>query len=494
MNKDTTPKMRKETSRKEAARLEALLDHLGQLLPDDKQRRAFRACSNIPPPTALRLNPLVPQSQFLRPILTALGEQVPWCPQAFVLPESENRLGHTLEYALGAFYIQAKAPTLAVEALAPQPGERVLDMCAAPGGKATQIAARMNNAGLLIVNEPRNKRIPSLVGHLERCGVTNAITSKAPGTMLARYFHNYFDRVLVDAPCSGDGIVRKDRSLLRYWSVEDARHQGQIQKGLLRAAFHMLRPGGSLVYSTCSLSLEENEEVLLALIDKFPDQVEILPVDNFPVPSLPPEQAARFPAEFTRCVRVWPHLHDTEGAFVVKLRKSGKTEWFKKEGDANEFTTEDETNHRIAAVRAQIEEQWRFDLSCPGDHILALDHRHLSLQPQQTSAFRTHYPFFVRSGMRIGRRHKDHYYLSQQAITKWGSRMQDLKVELTWDQVKTLFRGDSIHLPERNVLKGEVLCTFGPWSLCRGIVEADGHILQSMLPREHRRPDLSKLS
>ena len=494
MNKDTTPRMRKETSQEDAARLKALLDHLGQLLPDDEQRRAFYSCSHIPPPASLRLNPLVPQSQFLRPILIALGEQVSWCPEAFVLPESESRLGHTLEYALGAFYIQAKAPTLAVEVLAPQPGERVLDMCAAPGGKATQIAARMNNAGLLIANEPRNKRIPSLVGHLERCGVTNAITSKAPGTILARYFHNYFDRVLVDAPCSGDGIVRKDRSLLRYWSVEDARHQGQIQKGLLRAAFHMLRPGGILVYSTCSLSLEENEEVLLALIDKFPDQVEILPIDDFSAPSLPPEQGTRFPAEFNRCVRVWPHLHDTEGAFVVKLRKSGRTEWFKKEGDVGEFITADEADPKIAAVRVQLEKQWRFDLSRPGNHILSLDHRHLSLQPQETPAFRTHYPFFVRSGMRIGRRHKNHYYLSQQAITTWGADMQGPKVELTWDQVKTLFLGDPVRFPEKTSLKGEVICTFGPWTLCRGIIEADGHTLQGMLPREHCRPDLCRLS
>jgi len=485
--------MRKEPDPQEE-RLEALLRHLEQLLPDPGQRRAFRQCALTPPPASLRLNPLMPGYPALHAVLARRGEPVSWCPQGFVLPESESRLGHTLEYALGTFYIQAKAPTLAVEALAPQPGERVLDLCAAPGGKATQIAAHMGNAGLLVANELRSKRLPSLIGHLERCGVANAVVSQTAGTVMARYFHNYFDRVLVDAPCSGDGILRKDQTLLRYWSAADARRQAQIQKGLLRAAFHMLRPGGVLIYSTCSLSLEENEEVLLALLHKYPDQVEILPVDCFAAQPLPGELAARFPAAFARGVRVWPHLHDTEGAFVAKVRKSGETEWFKKEDDAAAWTAASETRVETAAARERLEQQWCFDLPCPADQILVVNRRHLCRQPRETAAFQARYPFFVRGGMRVGRRHKGHYYLSQQAITMWGHQMQGPKLELAWDQVKTLFADRSVRLLERSPRQGEVLCAFGPWSVCRGIVEADGHVLQGMLPREHCRPDLGKLS
>ena len=261
----------------EPDRLQPLLDHLGLLLPDEKERRAFADCSRTPLPPSLRINPLIAQAEQLHSTLAERGHPVPWCSNGYAFPASETRLSHTVEHAAGAYYLQATAPMLAVETLAPQPGERVLDLCAAPGGKTTQLAAHMRNSGLLIANEMSKKRIPALVGNLERCGVGNAVITQAQGTMLARHFHNFFDRILVDAPCSGDGIVRKDLSMLRYWSPDDAQRQAQTQTGLLRAAFHMLRPGGTLVYSTCSLSVEENEHVLLALLQRYGDAVELLP-------------------------------------------------------------------------------------------------------------------------------------------------------------------------------------------------------------------------
>ena len=314
--------MRKEDL--EQARLNALFNHLEQLLPDGAQRRAFRRFSLTPPPSCLRLNPLMPQAEYLLNALLKRGERTPWCEHAFGLPNSQFPPGNTLEYALGAFYIQAKAATLAVTALAPRPGERILDMAASPGGKATQIAACMQNTGLLLVNEPQSKRLPGLVGNLERCGVANAIVTRAAGTLMARYFHNFFDRILLDAPCSGDGIIRKDRGMLRYWSVADAQRQAQLQIGLLRAAFHMLRPGGTLVYSTCSLSLQENEDVLLGLEKKFPGQTEVLKVEGVELAPLPMEIARRYPPTFAGCSRVWPHLHDTEGAFVARIPETGR--------------------------------------------------------------------------------------------------------------------------------------------------------------------------
>ncbi|MBT4496075.1 MAG: NOL1/NOP2/sun family putative RNA methylase [Gemmatimonadetes bacterium] len=493
MNKDTTPKTRKEQIPK-AEKLEALLAHLGNLLPDDAQRCAFRACSTTPPPASLRLNKLIPQSRSLLPALAKMGEPAPWCPESFALQEPESRLAHCIEYALGTFYIQAKAPTLAVEVLDPQPGERVLDMCAAPGGKATQIAAHMKNSGLLVVNEPHRKRLPALIGHLERCGVTNAVVGKGQGTMLARYFHNYFDRILLDAPCSGDGIVRKDQSMLRYWSVKDATHQAEFQIGLIRAAFHMLRPGGILVYSTCSLSLEENEEVLLGLLHKREDQVDIQPIEIFESLPLPEDIATRFPPSFTGCARIWPHLHDTEGAFVARIGKREETEWRFKEGDAETWTEEEETTPETIAVVAALEKQWRFDLPCPPDHLLATDHRHLWLRHRVTAAFKEHFPFYIRGGMRVGRRHRAHYYLSQQAVSMWGALMETPRLELTWEQLQQFFQGEPVELPEPTPLRGEVLCDFDSRTICRGILESQGRILRGMVPREHYRADLERLS
>ncbi len=484
--------MRKEDL--EQARLNALFNHLEQLLPDGAQRRAFRRFSLTPPPSCLRLNPLMPQAEYLLNALLKRGERTPWCEHAFGLPNSQFPPGNTLEYALGAFYIQAKAATLAVTALAPRPGERILDMAASPGGKATQIAACMQNTGLLLVNEPQSKRLPGLVGNLERCGVANAIVTRAAGTLMARYFHNFFDRILLDAPCSGDGIIRKDRGMLRYWSVADAQRQAQLQIGLLRAAFHMLRPGGTLVYSTCSLSLQENEDVLLGLEKKFPGQTEVLKVEGVELAPLPMEIARRYPPTFAGCSRVWPHLHDTEGAFVARIRKLGETTWPKCAAANSSWTPTREPDPEAVQAQQHLQSQWLFGVPRPPGQILTMDRRHLCLQPHATPGFKRHLPFYIRSGMRVARRHKDHYFLTQQAITMWGSEMKGPSLELTWSQVQALFRGESLTLEPGSPFKGEVLCRHGGWTLCLGLVQKVGPTLQAMLPRQLLRLNLGKLA
>ena len=195
MNKQTTPPVRKAY---DPDKLQALLQYIGRLLPNDKERAAFYQCSRTPPPASLRLNDLQAQAQHVRPHLHQCGQRVPWCSEGFALPESDVNLGQTIEHAMGAYYVQAKAPMLAVEVLAPQPGERVLDLCAAPGGKATQLAARMQNSGLLLANELQRKRMPALVGNLERCGVANHVLTQAPGThagaLLPQLFRPHLSR------------------------------------------------------------------------------------------------------------------------------------------------------------------------------------------------------------------------------------------------------------------------------------------------------------
>lgn len=484
--------MRKETfTPAEEARLEALLAHLEQLLPD-LERAAFRRAALEPPPPTLRLNPLRRQPEALRDWLRVRAEAVPWCAEAFVLADSEQRLGRTLEHALGAFYLQAKAPSLAVEALDPQPGERVLDLAAAPGGKATQIAARLGNTGLLVANEPAGSRLPSLVGNLERCAVGNVVLSKAPGGQLARYFHNYFDRVLLDAPCSGDGVLCKDTRMLDYWSPEEAGHKAQQQKGLLRAAFHMLRPGGVLVYSTCSLSLVENEEVLAALLRRHGNTIEVLPVAGLAPALLPPDLAARYPAGFALMSRVWPHLHQTEGAFVAKIRKTEPTAWELVEGDAAEWEEAGE-EAGTALVRAALEARWGFELALPEGQVLVLEGRHLAMEPRAAAGMRRYFPHFVRAGLHLARRQKEHYYLSQGAVALWGDRMQGRRVRLDWPQLQMLFRGEAVVLDPPVPERGEVLCSFGDWTVCWGLIEEQGHRLRGMVPKWARKPNLERL-
>jgi NOL1/NOP2/sun family putative RNA methylase len=491
MNKEPISTARKDDA---ADRLEVLLDHIAHLLPDEAQRQAFKDCSYTPSPIALRLNPLSPNSHRLVPHLKSSGQSIPWCKEGYAFPAGSEHFSHTFEHAVGAFYIQAKAPMLAVEALDPQPGERVLDLCAAPGGKTTQIAAHMHNSGLLIANEMNKNRIPALVGNLERCCVGNAVITQARGTMLARYFHNYFDRILLDAPCSGDGIVRKDLSMLRYWSPEDAQRQAQTQIGLLRAAFHMLRPGGTLVYSTCSLSLEENEHVLLALLNRYGNAVEILPVPTIETLPLPAEISASLPKELLRAVRVWPHLHDTEGALVARLRKNEPTTWAQQESDAHQWEAthaDDPETHQAIEL---LEQLWQFSAPRSEAQVLAGSGRHLLMQPALGDAIKANLPFFVRSGMRIGRRHKQYYYFTQQTAVLWGHLIENRHIDLSWDQVCELFKGQSLSLEHPITQRGEVICRFDSWPLCRAMVEAEGSRLNGMLPSQHYRSNLHRLT
>ena len=487
--------MRKEPCPSAAVdeRLELLLEHLAQLLPDPLERSEFRSCAFSSPPPNLRINGLAAQAAFLRTALRERSHSAPWCADSVAI-DGAPPLGHTLEYALGAIYVQAKAATLAVEALDPLPGERVLDLAASPGGKTTQIAAQMNNSGLLIANEPRRKRIHGLVGNLQRLGVANTIVTQLEGALMARYFHNFFDRVLLDAPCSCDGIFRKDSSMLRYWSVEDAKRIAQQQTGLVRAAFHMLRPGGTLVYSTCSLSLEENEEVLAGLCRRFADKWQLLPVEGIaPVP-LPDSIAGRFPPEFRRCVRVWPHRHDTEGAFVARIGKTADTYWEPAlDQDSDSSVEVADLDPEVANARQLINDQWRLELPQPPGLQLNMDGRYLWLQPTSSVLSKERFPFHVRGGMHVARNHKGHFYLTQQAVTMWGDRIRQPRLELTWSQVQNVFRGVPVR-PAKLPDAGEFMCGFGPWTICRGHRGADGSTLEPMLPKELMRPDLHRIT
>ena len=447
----------------------------------------------LAPPTSVRVNTLMPQNPELRRFLAARGSVAEFCGDSFQLA-GEQRVGACLEHLLGALYIQARAATLAVEALAPEPGERILDMAAAPGGKSTQIAARMRNTGLLVANEPNRRRLAALVGNLERCGVHNAVVTRESGTLLARYFHNYFDRVLLDAPCSGDGILCKNQALLRYWSVADAVEKGRQQTGLIRAAVHMLRPGGILVYSTCSLSTEENEDVLLSLMRTYPGQVEVLELGTGDMGSpLPAAKSQEYPARFARAARVWPHHHNTEGAFVARLRKLSPTEWRRRAADVGEDeppAADPEAFRRADQMRAHVNRQWGFDLPATGETELVAEGKHLSLRPREHSSLCA-YPFFVRSGMRVASIHKSHPYLTHWATVAWGHRLNRL-LNLDWEQVKTLFGGQAVDMGSPRG-RGEVVLASGPWTLTRGRVLPDGCRVEGFVPKALHTRDLSRL-
>ena len=273
----------------------------------------------------------------------------------------------------------------------------------------------------------------------------------------------------------------KDQNMLAYWSPQDAQHLAQQQKGLLRAAYQMLRPGGTLVYSTCSLSLEENEEVLLGLLRRYKEDVAILPIAEFEGPPLPDALAAQFPAEFARCVRVWPHHHDTEGAFVARLSKRAPTPSL---GDAPAWATST-TDPAAAESRHAIEGRWSGTLPCPSDQIFTLSNRHLCRQPALGPAHPR------ASALLRPRRHEGGpppqrvpLPKSQQTVALWGHLMQGPSIELNWSQlqdlVRRVVRSTATH-PRAS--RAKFSAAFGPWTVCRAIAKEEGRLIEGMLPR-----------
>lgn len=235
-----------------------------------------------------------------------------------------GEVGRALEHLLGYYYIQEIASMLPVLVLNPEENERVLDLCASPGSKTTQIAARMNNKGLIIANEVKFGRIKILSANTERCGVMNMLITKRDGIALCKRFkeENFlFDKILLDAPCSGEGTIRSVPKGLEMWNIKTIENLSKLQKSLIASAIEILRPNGELVYSTCTHAPEENEEVIDFAIKNFNVKIEKI---NLPIktrPGITAWKEKEYLEEVKFSCRIYPQDNDTEGFFIAKLRK-----------------------------------------------------------------------------------------------------------------------------------------------------------------------------
>ena len=252
---------------------------------------------------ALRFNTLKVQSQEERMrILKVLGissdKRVSWANEAYYFDENV-RPGKHPYHEMGLYYIQEPSAMSAAALLAPKPGMRVLDLCAAPGGKSTQLATYLGDSGLLVSNEINTQRSRILSQNIERMGIKNAIVTNEDSFVLASHFPGFFNAIQVDAPCSGEGMFRKLPEAIEQWSMENVAICAARQKEILDNAAVMLKPGGTIVYSTCTFSKEENEDVIEYFLERHPD---------FTL-----EEMERF----------WPHKVDGEGHFVAKLVRRG---------------------------------------------------------------------------------------------------------------------------------------------------------------------------
>lgn len=251
-------------------------------------------------------------------------KELPFYSEGYTL-EKKTSLGNHSAHSLGYIYVQEIASMVPVLALEPRPGECVLDLCAAPGSKTTQVSQQMHNKGLVVANEMNRKRMQGLLHNVKRCGLMNEVVISMRGQAIDRLLLDYFDRVLIDAPCSAEGTIRKSKAVLFHWGLKNIEKMSRIQKGLVVAGFRTLRPGGTLVYSTCTIAPEENEGVISYLLEKFPE-AEVLPIslNGFKTrPGIVKWKSEHYDKRTKNCVRVLPQDNDTAPFFVAKIMKRG---------------------------------------------------------------------------------------------------------------------------------------------------------------------------
>lgn len=262
--------------------------------------------------------------------------RIPWISNGYYVDVNEQPSRHPYYYG-GLYYIQEPSAMTPASLLPIEPGDMVLDLCAAPGGKSTELAAKLKGQGLLVSNDISNSRAKALLKNIELSGIKNALVLSESSGKLEKYFPEYFDKILVDAPCSGEGMFRKNPSMIKNWEEKGVDYYSSIQMEIILSAAKMLKPGGMMLYSTCTFSPEENEGIISYLLEECPDihLVEALPsteernrlglsFEGFDRGK--PQWIENGPDELKRCIRLWPHKIQGEGHFIALLAKDDESD------------------------------------------------------------------------------------------------------------------------------------------------------------------------
>jgi len=432
---------------------------------------AFLRALEDAPALALRLNPRRAEAARLA---EAFAEgAVPWEANGrYLRRDGAIKPGGSIAHAAGAFYLQEASAMASAAALDARPGEHVLDLCAAPGGKSTQIAAALGDAGLLVSNDPELSRARALAGNLERMGVPNALVVSELPAKLADAWPECFDAILVDAPCSGEGMFRRDPQSRAEWRPASPEGCARRQAGILDCAARMLAPGGRLVYSTCTFNRLENEGSLLAFLERRPD----FSPEDFALNGVGPSEGGM--------LRLWPHRLRGDGHFVARLRKAGTPG----AGKAARPKPDREAEKLLSALCREaglnLPGAWRFSEGRPGrgENLVPVrrgDRLYLiPADAPDTAGLRVVSPGLCVA--RIGRSHIEPEHALAMALPPQLARR---KVFLPDDQALAFLRGEALHAA------GDSGWTLVSWrGLPLGWGKAVDGTLKNHLPKGLRRP------
>ncbi|WP_312284695.1 16S rRNA (cytosine(1407)-C(5))-methyltransferase RsmF [Yokenella regensburgei] len=438
----------------------------------------FLAACQRPLRRSIRVNTLkITVADFLT-LVAPYGWQltpVPWCAEGFWIEREDEDalpLGSTAEHLSGLFYIQEASSMLPVAALfadGNQP-QRVMDVAAAPGSKTTQIAARMDNEGAILANEFSASRVKVLHANISRCGIRNVALTHFDGRVFGAALPEAFDAILLDAPCSGEGVVRKDPDALKNWSVASNLDIAATQRELIDSAFHALRPGGTLVYSTCTLNRDENEAVVAWLLAQYPQAVEVVSLQTL----FAEAGQALTPEGY---LHVFPQIFDCEGFFVARLRKTASIPPLPAPGyKVGKFPfTPMKTRESSAVTEAAARSGLRWD------HTLTLWQRdkEIWLFPAEIEPLIGKVRF-SRLGLRLAETHNKGFRWQHEAIIAL-AESHTSGFALTLGEAEEWYRGRDVY-PENPPKEDEVIVTFQGFPL--GIAKKVGSRLKNSYPRE----------
>ena len=381
----------------------------------------------------LRLNNLKLSQEQWEKLCKFKTEKVPWIENGYYY-EDAAPARHPHYYA-GLYYLQEPSAMTPANRLPVEPGDFVLDLCAAPGGKATELGARLQGSGFLLANDISNSRARALLKNLEMAGISNIFVTSETPEKLKGYYSGFFDKILVDAPCSGEGMFRREPGMVKHWEEQGPAYYSKIQTDIVECAYEMLRPGGMMLYSTCTFSPEEDEKIVLGLMQKHPD------LDTVPIKAY--EGFTSGGLGLKDAVRIYPWKMKGEGHFLCLLRKK------EGEGSAHRkelFESAEKSYVKLPeAARGFLEKAGYGPLKKGSYHIIGDQIYHLAPGMECFKGLR-----YLRTGLLLGSMKKNRFEPSQALAMALSSGVFPSVIDLSSQDPRTIryLKGETIFLTE----------------------------------------------
>ncbi|MFC3031199.1 16S rRNA (cytosine(1407)-C(5))-methyltransferase RsmF [Pseudoalteromonas fenneropenaei] len=460
---------------------DAFLADVASYIPEHLNMADFVAYCQQPLRRAVRVNTLKMSIEAFKQACVERSWQltpIPWCAEGFWLTrpaqeEEKLALGNTDLHLSGCMYVQEASSMLPPMALREElhEGGTVLDMAAAPGSKTSQLAALMANQGVLVANEYSSSRVKVLAATMKRMGIYNVALSHFDGQIFGEYMPERFDHILLDAPCSGEGTVRKDEDALKNWSLESNLSIAQTQKTLIESAFHALKPGGTLVYSTCTLTPVENQQVCQHLIDTFGDAVEICPLNTL-------FDGAEKATTAEGYLHVWPQIFDSEGFFIAKFKKRSSVPQPQQKTKKGAFPFQPLNSKDSKVLLTELTKQ--FGITTLPGAIYERD-KEVWLFPAEFADI-AELIKYQRIGILIGTRHKNGVRWEHELATALGHLANKNCFALNNQQAQDYFQGKDVELSTDSDNSGEVFLTLCGTAV--GLGKWQKHKIKNSLPRD----------